>query len=95
MSKESTLAVIVRLVRWARANPEDQNAKDALRIVGDYWDATGEGAYVVGAPHDKPEDCPTYYDGCNCTIEMLNDLLRKPNEQSAYDLPKMKAGTTK
>ena len=28
----------------------------------------GEG---VARPHDTPEGCPTYYDGCNCTVEAL------------------------
>ena len=22
-------------------------------------------------PHDGPEGCPTYHDGCNCTVEVL------------------------
>ena len=28
----------------------------------------GEG---ITRPHDGPERCPTYYDGCNCTVEAL------------------------
>ena len=28
----------------------------------------GEG---ITRPHDCPEICPTYYDGCNCTVEVL------------------------
>ena len=28
----------------------------------------GEG---ITRPHDGPERCPTYYDGCNCTVEVL------------------------
>ena len=25
----------------------------------------------VTRPHDGPDRCPTYYDGCNCTVEAL------------------------
>ena len=28
----------------------------------------GEG---ITRPHDGPEGCPTYHDGCNCTVEVL------------------------
>lgn len=23
------------------------------------------------SPHSNPQDCPTYYDGCNCTVDTL------------------------
>lgn len=26
---------------------------------------------LVNGPHDDPAKCPTYYDGCNCTVETL------------------------
>jgi hypothetical protein len=25
----------------------------------------------LGAPHSNPEKCPTYYDGCHCSVECL------------------------
>ena len=25
----------------------------------------------ITRPHDGPEGCPTYHDGCNCTVEVL------------------------
>jgi len=27
------------------------------------------------------EDCPTYYDGCKCTVNSLRDLIEVNNEQ--------------
>ncbi len=29
------------------------------------------GAWLVSAPHDKPADCPSFFDGCNCTVQAL------------------------
>lgn len=70
------LAAIVRQVRRCRlAGETDQDAVDVLTIISAFWEATGEGAYVVGAPHNDPRDCPTYYDKCNCTVEMISGLL--------------------
>lgn len=28
-------------------------------------------AFIKGAPHDEIDGCPTYCDGCNCTVESL------------------------
>lgn len=70
------LAAIVRQVRRCRlAEEADQDAADVRAIISAFWEATGEGAYVVGAPHADPRDCPTYYDKCNCTVEMIKDLI--------------------
>lgn len=30
---------------------------------------------LVGAPHNGPEHCPTYYDGCNCSVQWLESLI--------------------
>ena len=30
---------------------------------------------LVNGPHDDPAKCPTYYDGCNCTVETLKHNL--------------------
>ena len=34
----------------------------------------GEG---ITRPHDGPERCPTYYDGCNCTVEVLVHNIKR------------------
>lgn len=26
-------------------------------------------------PHNSPEDCPTWYDWCRCTVPTLNSLI--------------------
>ena len=30
---------------------------------------------LVNGPHTDPAKCPTYYDGCNCTVETLKHNL--------------------
>ena len=40
----------------------------------------GEG---ITRPHDGPEDCPTYYDGCNCTIEVLVHNIERAEKAEA------------
>ena len=40
----------------------------------------GEG---VTRPHDGPENCPTYYDGCNCTVEALTHNIKRAQEAEA------------
>jgi chromosome segregation ATPase len=30
-----------------------------------------DAAFIKGAPHDEADGCPTFYDGCNCTVETL------------------------
>lgn len=74
------ISAIARQVRRARANPDDSDSKDVLTIIAAYWDAMGEGAFVVGAPHSEIADCPTYYDGCNCTIDTLNAQIEYTKE---------------
>lgn len=37
------------------------------------------GYYLKGAPHGNPGECPTYYDGCNCTVDALVEL-NKPDD---------------
>ena len=34
----------------------------------------GEG---ITRPHDGPERCPTYYDGCNCTVKTLVHNIKR------------------
>ena len=34
----------------------------------------GEG---ITRPHDGPEGCPTYHDGCNCTVEALVHNIKR------------------
>lgn len=33
-------------------------------------------AWIKGAPHDV-DDCPTFYDGCNCTIQTLDHNIKR------------------
>ena len=40
----------------------------------------GEG---VARPHDTPEGCPTYYDGCNCTVEALVHNIERAEKAEA------------
>lgn len=37
-------------------------------------------AWTVGAPHADPGDCPTYYDGCHCTVENIAYALARAEE---------------
>lgn len=73
------LKQITRLVSYAR-NKEVKDyqgniSQDILDLVHGFWKAKGENAFVVGAPHTNTADCPSYYDGCNCTIEALNSFI--------------------
>ena len=40
----------------------------------------GEG---ITRPHDGPERCPTYYDGCNCTVEVLVHNIERAQKAEA------------
>ena len=48
---------------------DTQIERDALRVqMKRAQQGIGEG---ITRPHDGPEGCPTYHDGCNCTVEVL------------------------
>lgn len=49
---------------------------------------------VVGAPHEKPEDCPTYYDGCRCTVDTLAHNIQRAEaaEQRLREVEAQKNG---
>lgn len=48
---------------------DTQIEREALRVrLKHAQHGLGEG---ITRPHDAPEGCPTYYDGCNCTVEAL------------------------
>ena len=34
-------------------------------------------------PHGSPEQCPTYYDGCNCTVEALVHNIERARKAEA------------
>ena len=34
-------------------------------------------------PHGSPEQCPTYYDGCNCTVEVLVHNIERAKKAEA------------
>ena len=40
----------------------------------------GEG---ITRPHHNPKDCPTYYDGCNCTVEVLVHNIERAEKAEA------------
>lgn len=40
----------------------------------------GEGIF---GPHDDPAKCPTYYDGCHCTVETLEHNIKRADEAEA------------
>ena len=48
--------------------------------------------YVTDPEKHTPEDCPTYYDGCNCTVEVLDHnineaiRLREENDKLREDI---------
>ena len=63
-----------------------QVERDSLRIqLKQAQQGVGEG---ITRPHDGPEGCPTYYDGCNCTVEVLahNIERAKRAERRAAEL---------
>lgn len=40
----------------------------------------------LSTPHDRPEDCPTYYDGCHCTMEtMVHNMERAERFREALE----------
>ena len=48
---------------------DTQIEREALRVrMERAQQGIGEG---ITRPHDGPEGCPTYHDGCNCTVEVL------------------------
>lgn len=41
------------------------------------WDAATGVSADATRPHSSPDDCPTYYDGCNCTVMNLRDIVEE------------------
>ena len=37
----------------------------------------------ITRPHDGPENCPTYHDGCNCTVEVLVHNIERAEKAEA------------
>jgi hypothetical protein len=35
-------------------------------------------------PHSKPEDCPTWYDGCHCTVAALEHNIKRADDLQAH-----------
>lgn len=61
----------VRRVEFFRSAKEAELAEIVSRMERERDEARqglGEGHT---RPHETPENCPTYYDGCNCTVEVL------------------------
>ena len=55
-----------------------QVERDSLRIqLKQAQQGIGEG---ITRPHDGPEGCPTYHDGCNCTVEVLAHNIERAQE---------------
>ena len=69
------LGAVSRLVRWARDNTSDPKSDDILEVIDALWTSAGAGAYVIGAPHTRSQDCPTYYDGCHCNVDAIRALM--------------------
>jgi len=53
-----------------------------------WWRQAHKALHLQGAPHSKPENCPTWYDGCRCTVETLehNIEFRESRHQQYYEL---------
>jgi hypothetical protein len=64
-------------VRRLRARAEQaERERDDVKGV---WQPT----YLRDAPHDAPADCPTYYDGCNCTSRTLGHNIERAEKAEA------------
>ena len=60
---------------------DTQIERDALRVqMKRAQQGIGEG---ITRPHDGPERCPTYYDGCNCTVEVLVHNIERAKRDEA------------
>ena len=60
---------------------DTQIEREALRVrLKHAQHGLGEG---ITRPHDAPEGCPTYYDGCNCTVEALVHNIERAQEAEA------------
>jgi hypothetical protein len=57
--------------------------------------------YFARIPHENIEQCPTYYDGCNCTTENVRGLmeqagkLAKRAESAEAELLRLREGMTR
>ena len=40
-------------------------------------------AWLVGAPHGGADACPTFYDGCHCTVDTLDHNCRRAEAAEA------------
>jgi len=63
-AREDVPALIAELRRL-----REENARLKDRI------GKREDAFLIGAPHEAPAECPSYYDKCNCTVENLAGLI--------------------
>ena len=71
---------------------DTQIEREALRVrMERAQQGIGEG---ITRPHDGPEGCPTYHDGCNCTVEVLvhNIERAKRAERRVAELERAYAG---
>ena len=60
---------------------DTQIEREALRVrLKHAQHGLGEG---ITRPHDAPEGCPTYYDGCNCTVEALVHNIERAEKAEA------------
>lgn len=71
-----------------RSNKFLEDAKAAFKAKVDALEAQltkaqqGIGEDIT-RPHDGPENCPTYYDGCNCTVEALVHNIERARKAEA------------
>ena len=60
---------------------DTQIERDALRVqLKRAQQGLGED---ITRPHDCPERCPTYYDGCDCTVEVLVHNIERAKKAEA------------
>lgn len=60
---------------------EVEAERDRLKTERDYLKGVvSEGPHILGAGEHGPDECPTYYDGCNCTVGCLEHNIRRAED---------------
>lgn len=79
LSHASTAGIIIDMCIDAERSLD--NIKSELEDLGN---RLGDAEWPLNAPHANPENCPTYYDGCRCSVDTLKHNIDRAETAEAH-----------